>query len=172
MRSKDTDFAAIKVPRCVVGGGGKSGVGCVIMSVQFDETVAPSTREHATQHQTTQGLWPDRQQLHPQNSARSPRRRWHGPWHGRLQHFYRINQLRQSRDRPKHMYQSHEHLPVIVGSIRPRKEKSHCGRRRVSLNVNIMFHKNKMGSTIRSSGTKYFSVLYLNSRLILLTFIP
>ena len=35
-----------------------------------------------------------------------------------------------------------------------------CGK-----NVNIVFHKNKMGSIIRSSGTIFYSLLYLSSRI-------
>ena len=48
---------------------------------------------------------------------------------------------------------------------RPRMEKSYCGRTRVELNINIMFHKKKMGSIIRTIGTIIYSLLYFNSRL-------
>jgi len=49
---------------------------------------------------------------------------------------------------------------------RPRMEKLYCGRTCVWQNVNIMFHKNKMGSIIRTGGTIFSSLLYSNSRLI------
>jgi len=45
MRSNDTEFAAIKLPRCLMGGGRKWSE---VDTVWFDETVAPSTRERST----------------------------------------------------------------------------------------------------------------------------
>jgi len=45
MKSEHTEFAAIKLPTCLVGGGAKVEWGGQKMSVHFDELVAPSTRE-------------------------------------------------------------------------------------------------------------------------------
>ena len=70
MRSNDTEFAAIKLPRCLMGGGRKWSE---VDTVWFDETVAPSTRERSTTP-GDRGSWPYRQQLHPQKSARQPLR--------------------------------------------------------------------------------------------------
>ena len=53
----------------------------------------------------------------------------------------------------------------VIYVCRPRMEKSHCDPTRVYQNVNIIFHKNQMGSIIRSSGTVFYSPLYVNSRL-------
>jgi len=64
MRSKDTEFAASKLSRCLRAGGAKVEWGKHV-SVRFDETVAPSTRELNTTPDD-----PGFMQLHLQKSAR------------------------------------------------------------------------------------------------------
>jgi len=56
MRSKDTEIAAVKPPRCPGGRVKWSRQGTKAARGWFEETQAPSSRE-LTQHQTAQGSY-------------------------------------------------------------------------------------------------------------------
>jgi len=94
MRSKDTEFAAIKLPRCLVGGGAKVEWSGHMSAVwwnggAFDESVRHNTRNP---------------RVHNLTDSSSTHRRARGSRvkeqrHGRLQHFHQLDQHHQRRAR-------------------------------------------------------------------------